>query len=286
METTLPTQQTRGIHRRSIGDLVVTTIVDGSETFSFDILSNNISAHEAKALLADAGLPPIPSMPVNAYVVQDGQRNILIDAGDANCMGSGGKLHTTLAAAEISPASIDTILLTHAHPDHVGGLISTDGSPLFPNAELVLHPDEFEFWTDEANFHSAPHLLGVRSLACRVFQAYRSAIRTANEGAVAPGITLQHLPGHTPGHSGYFIESASEGVLIWGDIVHWPDIQIPRPEATLAFDISPAQMVETRTRLLEQIVSDELLVGGMHFNPPGFLRIAKERNGYTIRNEN
>lgn len=277
--------QTYGLHRKVVGDVVISMIVDGTETFSFDILSQNITVQEAMTLLVEAQLPPIPIMPVNAYLVQNGQRNILIDSGDANCMGTGGRLHTILADAQIAPSSIDTILLTHAHPDHVGGLIASDGSPLFPNAELVLHSEEFDFWMNEANFSKAHHLLGVRTLACRVFQAYRSAIRTTSEGMVTPGITLRHLPGHTPGHSGYFIESGSEGILIWGDIVHWPDIQVPRPDVTLAFDISPSQMVETRSRLLQQIASEDLLVGGMHLNLPGLLRVSRERSGYTIRED-
>lgn len=278
--------QTYGLHRKVIGDAVISMIVDGTETFSFDILSQNITVQEAETLLVEAQLPPVPIMPVNAYLVQNGQRNILIDSGDANCMGTGGRLHAILADAQIAPSSIDTILLTHAHPDHVGGLIASDGSPLFPNAELVLHSEEFDFWMNEANFSKAHNLLGVRTLACRVFHAYGSAIRTTSEGMVTPGITLRHLPGHTPGHSGYLIESGSTSVLIWGDIVHWPNIQIPRPDVTLAFDIAPARMIETRKLLLEQLAGENLLVGGMHLNLPGFIRIVKERNGFTICNDN
>ncbi|MEG9433282.1 MBL fold metallo-hydrolase [Terriglobus sp. ADX1] len=277
--------QSYALYRKNLGDSVISMIVDGTETFSFDILSKNITIDEAEELLTAAGLPPTPIMPVNAYLVQNGQRNILIDAGDANCMGSGGRLHAILAAARIAPCSIDTVLLTHAHPDHIGGLIAQDGSPLFPNAELVLHSEELDFWGNLENFHKFPHLLGVHTLACRTFQAYRSAIHPTTGGPVAPGITLRHLPGHTPGHSGYFIESAGEGVLIWGDIVHWPDIQIPRPEVTLAFDIDPGLMIETRKGLLREIVSENLLVGGMHLNLPGFIRLSKHRDSYEIHED-
>lgn len=264
--------------------MVVTTVVDGSETFSFDILSSNITAQDAGKLLSSSGLLPVPTMPVNAYVIQDGERVILIDGGDANCMGTGGRLLEALTSASIEATDVDTILLTHAHPDHVGGL-TTRGVPTFPNAELILHADELTFWQNTENFRTRPHLQNVRELACETFNAYQSAIRTVRGGEVAPGITLQHLPGHTPGHSGYLIQSGSEHVLIWGDIVHWPAIQIPRPDVTLAFDIDPVQMVRTRLNLLEQLSTSRMLVGGMHLNFPGLLRIHTDGDSFGFHEE-
>jgi hypothetical protein len=112
----IPRQQAYGINRRKIGDVVVALINDGSEEFSFDILSDNITADGAKGLLTAANLPPIPRMAINVYVVQDGHRTILNNGGEANCLGTGGRLHYALSAANIDASQIDTTLLTHAHP--------------------------------------------------------------------------------------------------------------------------------------------------------------------------
>ena len=282
----VPRQQAYGINRRRIGDVVVTLINDGYEDFSFDLLSDNITSDEAKALLKAANLLPIPRMSVNVYVIQDGQRTILIDGGDANGHRTGGKLQYALSAANIEASQIDTILLTHAHSDHVGGLATYNATPLFPNAELVLHPEELQFWRNDENFHSAPEdVREVRDMALNTFDAYQSVTRTVASGEVLPGITIEPLPGHTPGHSGYLIASGKESVLIWGDIVHWPDIQIPRPEVAIAFDTDRNQAIETRTKLLDRVATDNLLVGGMHLNFPGFIRIHRDGNTYAIHEE-
>jgi glyoxylase-like metal-dependent hydrolase (beta-lactamase superfamily II) len=278
-------QQAPGLYRRRIGNMVVTLLNDGSETFSFDILSKDISADEARSLLTAANLPATPSMPVNAYLVQNGKQNILIDSGDANCMGTGGRLHDALASADIKSSDIDMILLTHAHSDHIGGLAASNAVPLFPNAELVLHDKEYHFWRGGEILNRRPHLHAERDLACNAFDAYRSSLRTVTEGEVVPGIAIRLLPGHTPGHSGYFIESGNDALLVWGDIVHWPDIQIPRPDVTLSFDIDPDQMIETRRNLLAELASEDVLVGGMHLNVPGFIRIQHDREAFKIRKE-
>lgn len=285
MGSEMPKEQVYGIYRRRVGDTVVTLLNDGIEDFSFDILSPNIKEDEAKSLLTKAKLPPIPRISVNCYVVQDGKQTVLIDAGDANRFGTGGRLQGALAAADISPQQIDSILLTHAHPDHLGGLTG-HGAAVFTNAELIVHEKELQFWNSDEHFHQAPQRLhAVRKLALDTFGAYRTALRSVSGGEVLSGITIQPLFGHTPGHSGFIVSSGSESLFIWGDIAHWPDIQIPRPEASLVFDIDGKQAVETRRRTLDALASENTLVGGMHLNFPGFIRIHRDGSSYSIQEE-
>ncbi|MFT4114737.1 MBL fold metallo-hydrolase [Silvibacterium sp.] len=281
--TAIPSQQAPAVYRRRIGSTVVTVLHDGSEEFSFDVFSPGvISQAEAEDLLRAAGLPPVARMPVHAFLVQDGRQTTLIDSGDANILGTGGYLLSALQAVGVEPSQIDTVLLTHAHPDHIGGLLSADGAAVFPHAEVVLHEKEFQFWSDAANFGpERQHLVSCRALALRVFEAYRSALRIVSAGEVLPGISTEPLPGHTPGHCGYTIVSEGESLLIWGDIVHYPEIQIPRPETTLNFDVDAKQAEATRRQILERAANENLLIGGMHIGFPGFLRIRREGDHYA-----
>ena len=132
---------------------------------------------------------------------------------------------------ESSRSDIDTVLLTHAHPDHVGGLISERGEAVFVNAELVVAPRELAFWCDDANLSRGSGRAHTNFLiARRAFDAYRARLRTIDGDLVAPGITALPLPGHTAGHTGYRLESGPHSLLVWGDIAHFPHIQIPRPD--------------------------------------------------------
>ena len=99
---------------------------------------------------------------------------------------------------------------------------------------------------------------------------------------VFPGVTSVPLHGHTPGHSGYMISSGNESLLIWGDIVHVPDIQIPRPEVTIEFDTDPHAAAATRKRLLDQVTTDRQLVAGMHMHFPGFAHVTRDDDGYRM----
>ncbi|SDC78977.1 Glyoxylase, beta-lactamase superfamily II [Paraburkholderia lycopersici] len=220
---------------------------------------------------------------INCYVVRGAGRTILIDGGAGGVKQWGGRLRTNLSLAGVEPSEIDTILLTHAHPDHVGGLVDPTGQIAFPNAELVAHRREVRFWQDDGNLgRASERARGNFLIARQVFDGYSDKLRTFDEGEVLPGIKAMPLPGHTDGHTGYIFESREQSLLVWGDIVHFPHIQIERPDVSIAFDQDQSLAASTRSRLLDMVSSDGLLIAGMHLGEPGFARIKQTRGKYGL----
>ncbi len=267
---------------QQIGEFSITAISDGYLLASLDLLSN-IDPMEASKLQQDAGVSDPSSIHINCYLVRGRGRTILIDAGAGGFKQWGGKLKANLALAGVQPADIDTILLTHAHPDHVGGLLDSSGEAAFPDAELVVHQHEVSFWEDDSNLSRASERArGNFLFARKVFDQYREKTRTFVDSEVLPGISAMPLLGHTAGHSGYRIESHDRSLLVWGDIVHFHQHQIARPGVSIAFDQDPILSAETRSKLLDVVSSDKLLIAGMHLGELGFAHIKRKGMGYEI----
>jgi glyoxylase-like metal-dependent hydrolase (beta-lactamase superfamily II) len=270
---------------RRIGDLTITAVSDGYLHASLDVLSNIVPA-DASRMQETAGIKDHTSIHINGYLVRGGGRTVLIDTGAGGFKQWGGRLKTNLLVVGVRPSEIDAILLTHAHPDHVGGLMDASGRAVFPNAELVVHRREVAFWRDDGNLNRAPERArGNFLVARRAFDGYRDRLRTFETGDVLPGMTAVPLPGHTDGHTGYRLESDGRTLLVWGDIVHFPRIQIPRPDVTIAFDQDSHLAAATRTRLLDLVSSERLPIAGMHLGEPGFAHIGRTGGTYGVAYE-
>ncbi|WP_158741925.1 MBL fold metallo-hydrolase [Acidisphaera sp. L21] len=281
----LPTHQVPGVHHRRIGDVLVTALSDGFLEGSLAVLQN-ISQEDAAALLV-ASFRPVPRRTsVNCFLIRSAGRVALIDCGCADSMQpTAGKLFDNLAAAGVDPAAIDTVFLTHMHPDHSNALADASGAARFPAAELRMHERELAYWNDDAEAaRVAETKQGVAYFPSAQAQMapYRGKIRTFQDGEVFPGVTAVPLPGHTPGHTGYRVGSGSDSLLIWGDIAHVPEVQVPRPEVTILFDVDPAQAQTTRRAILASVTATRQLVAGMHLHFPGYAHVREEHGAYRI----
>ena len=265
------------------GDLTVTAVSDGLMSAPLSLLSG-ISREEAEHLQRHSGLASPETSAIGAYLIRGRGNTVLVDTGTGGANGVGGELIANLARLGVGPEEIDAILLTHAHPDHIGGLLSAAGTPAYPNATVFLPTRESAYWLATSTFDNASDR-GRRNvlLVRRVLANCAAQIRGVDDEEVIAGIRPCPLPGHTPGHTGYRLEAGDTSLLIWGDIVHFPSIQSARPEASVAFDVEPEQARRPREILLRQAASERWLIAGMHLGLPGFARVENTASGYCLR---
>jgi glyoxylase-like metal-dependent hydrolase (beta-lactamase superfamily II) len=277
---TAPTAQIPGVYRRRIGDVAVTALSDGYLDASYDFM-RNIAPQDAERILKDAFRPAPPRVSINCFVLHSAGRVALVETGSGDKMGPTlGKMPENLAKAGIDVSSIDTILLTHMHPDHSNGLTDNDGVAFFPNVELIISERDVAHWHDDAAMAKATERQKLRFFqwARDQIKPYQDRRRDAR-GEVFPGVTAMPLYGHTPGHTGYLLASKGEQLLIWGDIVHMPDIQTRRPDVWMEPDVDGDAAVATRRRTFDMVATDRLLCAGMHMHFPGFLNLNRRPDG-------
>ena len=279
---TVPAQQIPGFYHRRIGDIVVTALSDGYLDGTVDVMQN-ISIGDATDLLTGAFRPGRRTS-VNCYLIYAAGRLALVETGSGDyLLPTAGKLQQNLRAAGVNPADIDTVILTHMHPDHSAGLTNPKtGEKFFPNAELVVHENEPKHWRDDAAMNAAPERAKDLYFQCARDQMapYHNQMRPYTGSVeVFPGVRSLPMHGHTPGHSGYMVSSGTDSLLIWGDIIHVPEVQIPRPEVTMAFDTDPHAAAATRTRVFDMVTNDRQLIAGMHVHFPGFAHMVRSGDG-------
>jgi glyoxylase-like metal-dependent hydrolase (beta-lactamase superfamily II) len=264
-----------------IGDLEIKGISDGVLKTSLDfVIGMDRAASEVLVGGANDGSLFIP---VNNFLfVRDG-RIVLIDAGAGNTMQPTlGKLPTNLRMAGIEPASVSHIVLTHIHPDHANGLVDDEGRPHYPNAEILVHERELDFWLAD-NVGTEPENVRRTRARNRInMKPYLERTRRMRTGEEVLGCTPILAAGHSPGHTCWRIGFGPDAFIAWGDLVHVSAIQISHPDTAMTYDLDPDMARRSRRRILDMVAADRIAVAGAHVNAPGFGHVVRRGTSFAF----
>jgi glyoxylase-like metal-dependent hydrolase (beta-lactamase superfamily II) len=276
-----------------IGDFECIAVSDGTHTYTPPIfpppatfLFSNAPKESLEQALREHNLQPEQWVewisPYICMVVNTGEHRVLVDTGADGLDPNTGKLLQNLQAERIAPEDIDTVILTHGHPDHIGGNTDTEGKPAFPNARYVMWKDEWNFWTSEQaelqlDEHGKEVLLKFARNNLPPIQGQLDLIDREME--IVPGIHAFAAPGHTPGHMALAISSGGEQLLCISDTALHP-IHVEHPDWYAVVDFAPQQVVTTRRRLFKRAANEKALVLGFHFPFPGLGHVIPKGEGW------
>jgi len=276
--------QVPGFYRVQLGKFEVTALSDGTSELDAKLLKN-IESEKLKHSLANMFVQyPNMQTAVNAYLINTGDHLVLIDAGAGKLLGQAlGRVLDNLKASGYTAQQVDTVLLTHLHADHAGGLIDANGKPVFPHAKIFVSQKENDYWmstsiADRSTKELKPFFELARNIGAPYITSGKWTTFTANT-VVVPGVKAISISGHTPGHTAYEVESEGQKLLVWGDVVHAHAVQFAEPAVAFAFDTDAHQAIATRLKLMQSLATTSSLVAGAHLPFPGIGHIRKEEKG-------
>lgn len=260
-----------GLYRFEVGAFEVTSILDGAIQLDgpHPIFGQNATREEVGELAVANFLPPDRmEIPFTVTVVNSGDQVILFDSGNgAARRPNAGRLRERLAGAGIAPEQVDTVALTHFHPDHIGGLME-DGLPAFPNASYAIPAAEYDFWSDEGLLANDKTKRVAGLTQSNVVPLAAEARFIKGGDAVVSGIEAVASNGHTPGHTSYHLESGGERLLILGDVSNHYVASLQRPDWHVRFDMDKEKAAAARREVLGMIAADRIPFLGYHMPPP------------------
>ncbi len=271
-------------YRYKVGDITVTAIADGLRTMPLpEGFVRNATPEQVNAALEQAlQKPGEVSIPFNVLLLDIGGKRILVDAGNGPSKGPVGLLAGSLKALSIAPETIDEVIISHFHGDHINGLLDEQGRSAFPKARVRVPEAEWAFWMDEAGMSRSPdQLKGVFTNAQRVFKPVLPQVETYGwNRELASGLLAVGTPGHTPGHTSFELASGGDTLFIQSDLTNIPALFVANPDWQVMFDMDGEAAAQTRKRVYNRLAQERMKVAGYHFPFPGAAHVARDGDGF------
>lgn len=278
--------QTAGFFRFSLGAFTVTIVSDGYLTLPTSAIATNIPEAQVKAFLKSYIRDVEQHFShTNLCLIDTGKERILIDAGSGSkFQSSAGRVLQNLEASGYMAEDIDSVVLTHAHPDHAWGIIDDKtGKPRFPNASYYINATEWDYWTQDDLAGKLPQ--DMQSMAETTqnnllpIAAQTKRIKPGDE--IAPGIEALDTSGHTPGHISLQVSSEKQAMIVSGDVIMHSYVSFEQPDWHFRFDMDAEKAAQVRKQILDRCATDELVLVGFHLPFPGVGYVAKKGKSYN-----
>jgi glyoxylase-like metal-dependent hydrolase (beta-lactamase superfamily II) len=282
-----------GFYRFKIGDFRATVISDGYGPIPVrPIFVTNASEAELAPVLQANFMSPVIQVTNNILVVDTGRERILVDTGFGEKIGppfgSFPGLEANLRRAEILSESIDLVVISHGHLDHIGGLVTKSGALAFPKAQFVFVDAEWSYWTGsryESDVNSSPMPDPFKQATIRVARENLPVVAGRSRfvkpgGEITSGVHYIEAPGHSPVHASILFTSGKEQFMHMGDIAHNPVTSLQHPDWTPIFDYDPAQAIKSRKAILDRLATDGVMAMGYHFPFPAIGHVVRRDTSY------
>jgi glyoxylase-like metal-dependent hydrolase (beta-lactamase superfamily II) len=270
-------------YRFRVGSFDCLALCDGGADYSLESMVANAPRSEVEAYLQVHGLPTdVITTPYTYLYVNTGTHKTLVDMGAGKLFPTTGRLLQNMDQAGISPQSIDRILISHAHPDHVGGALNDQGGLNFTNATYFIWKKEWDFWFSEQAIRQVAESF-ITFAREKLTPLKERMILIEKEQEILPGVEVIFAPGHTPGHMVVSFTSEGQQILYTADTVLHP-LHLDRPDWLPVFDILPELAGSSKNRIFDLAAEKRTLVMGQHFPPfPNLGYIVKKDMGWTFQ---
>ena len=266
-----------------LGNLTITSLSDGTVPQDLYQLLIGASHSHLDNLLDQAFLANPVEASINAFLIRDDKRLILVDTGSGELFGPGygGKLYDSLASVGLKPEQITDVLITHIHTDHTGGLVH-NGKPAFPNATVHVGAPDLAFFLDAGNAQKTGYDDKYFEEAIKTIGVYDKLgkVKTFDDGqTILPGIKASIHPGHTPGSAFFTASSQGKSIVFVGDIVHVASVQFPEPDIAIVYDLKPEDAISVRKSAFSDFSGKRQLIAAPHLQFPGIGHIRSDSKG-------